>query len=181
MGNKKIIKFSNNLIKGDHFSMKIETEGDLSIDGNTFCHYENGKLVWDKHITEITSLDAFTGPKYIDLEKRRNDYAPKDIKDFIKIGWSPIYNWEIPNIIGIGYHGYYLKYHYYLNAIHEQYFMIDGKRVTKEENELLNSLKCDINGMYDSWGLSKELNFITLNVKVENIISIKQGNNVYGR
>lgn len=36
MDNKKIIKFSNNLIKGDHFSMKIETEGDLNIDGNPF-------------------------------------------------------------------------------------------------------------------------------------------------
>ena len=59
--------------------------------------------------------------------------------------------------------------------------MIDGKMATKEENAMLNKFKRKHSANAPRWNIPTELNFSTRDIKVENIISIKQGDNVYNR
>lgn len=180
MDSNKIIAFSHNLIKGGFFYLKIETKPDLLTTNNPFYQYKGGRLVCINEITEMTSLIAFTGAKYSDMIRRREGYKTKATAKEFK-ACNIIYKWEIPNIIGIGSSGYYLRYHFYPNGIKEHYFMIDGKMATKEENAMLNKFKRKHSANAPRWNIPTELNFSTRDIKVENIISIKQGDNVYNR
>lgn len=81
----------------------------------------------------------------------------------------------------MGMSGYYLRYHYYPNSVHEHYFMVDGNRATKDETKIINEFKRKHTANAPKWNIPSELNFLTRNVKVENVVSIKQGCNTYNR